>query len=67
MLKISKENIIQYYKNLGYFNVDVEAETEKINKKNLVLKYIIKPNERYLIDSIKASIESQNYQFCMKE
>ena len=57
-VKISKDNIAQYYKNLGYFNVDVEAETENINKRNVVVKYKIKPKERYLIDSIKASIES---------
>ena len=57
-VKISKNNIIQYYKNLGYFNVEVESETEKINEKKLILKYKINPNERYLIDSITTSIES---------
>ena len=57
-VKISKKNIIQYYKNLGYFNVEVESETEKINEKKLILKYKINPNERYLIDSITTSIES---------
>ena len=57
-VKISKDNIIQYYKNLGYFNVEVESETEKINEKKLILKYKINPNERYLIDSITTSIES---------
>ena len=31
----SKKNIIQYYKNLGYFNVEVESETEKINEKKI--------------------------------
>ena len=57
-VKISKNNIIQYYKNLGYFNVEVESETEKINQRKLILKYKINPNERYLIDSITTSIES---------
>ncbi|MEC8599712.1 MAG: BamA/TamA family outer membrane protein [Bacteroidota bacterium] len=57
-VKISKDNIIQYYKNLGYFNVEVESETEKINQRKLILKYKINPNERYLIDSITTSIES---------
>ncbi|GIS21818.1 MAG: hypothetical protein CM15mP122_3240 [Bacteroidota bacterium] len=36
-VKISKDNIVQYYKNLGYFNVEVESETEKLNKRNLVV------------------------------
>lgn len=66
-LKISKDNIVQYYKNLGYFNVEVESETEKLNKKNLVVKYLIKPKERYLIDSIKASIESPELYILYKE
>ena len=57
MLKIKKQynSILQ---NLGYFNVEVESETEKINEKKLILKYKINPNERYLIDSITTSIQS---------
>ena len=51
-MRISKDNIVQYYKNLGYFNVEVESEIEKLNKRNLAVKYIIKPKQRYLIDSI---------------
>ena len=66
-VKISKDNIIQYYKNLGYFDVEVESETEKINERKLVLKYKINPNERYLIDSITTSIESPELSILYEE
>ena len=66
-VKISKDKIAKYYKNLGYFNVDIESEIKKINKKNVVVKYIIKPNERYLIDSIKATIESPELSILYEE
>ena len=66
-VKKSKNNIIQYYKNLGYFDVEVESETEKINERKLVLKYKISPNERYLIDSITTSIESPELSILYEE
>ena len=66
-VNISKDNIAQYYKNLGYFNVEVESETEEINKRNVIVKYIIKTKNRYLIDSIKASIESPELSFLYEE
>ena len=55
-VRISKDNIVQYYKNLGYFNVEVESEIEKLNKRNLAVKYIVKPKQRYLIDSILSGV-----------
>jgi outer membrane protein assembly factor BamA len=57
-VNISKERIKKYYKNLGYFDVDVSVE--KIYKKNhkVNLNYNINLGDRYYIDSISADIES---------
>jgi len=57
-VEVSKKRIVQYYKNLGYYDVQVNATTQEIDSQKLVLKYLIKPNQKYLIDSITAAIES---------
>jgi hypothetical protein len=57
-VEVSKKRIVQYYKNLGYYDVEVRSNTEEIENQKLVLKYQIQPNKKYLIDSITAAIES---------
>ena len=56
----SKKRIIQYYKNLGYYDVSVKTEIQQINTQKILLKYLINPKSRYLIDSISSSIESSD-------
>ena len=57
-IDVSENRIVQYYKNLGYYDVEVNTETQKIDNQKLILKYLIQPNQKYLIDSITAAIES---------
>ena len=57
-IEISKKRIAQYYKNLGYYDVNVSVESKKIKEKKIILKYKIEPNQKYLIESITAEIES---------
>ena len=57
-LEKSKKRIVQYYKNLGYYDVEVTTESQPINEDRLLLKYLIQPYKKYLIDSITATIES---------
>lgn len=59
-VKDSKKRILQYYKNLGYYDVSVKTETQQISDKKILLKYLINPKSRYLIDSISSSIESSD-------
>ena len=59
-VKDSKKRILQYYKNLGYYDVSVKTETQQISYKKILLKYLINPKSRYLIDSISSSIESSD-------
>jgi len=54
----SKKRIAQYYKNLGYYDVQVHTEVKAIKDQKTTLKYQIEPKEKYLIDSISATIES---------
>jgi outer membrane protein assembly factor BamA len=63
----SKKRIIQYYKNLGYYDVQVKAQKYQINKNEIILKYYIKPNERYLIDSLNYTIQSSGLDSILKE
>ena len=63
----SKKRIIQYYKNLGYYDVQVKAQKYQINKNKIILKYHIKPNEKYLIDSLKYTIQSSEIDYILKE
>ena len=58
-IEISKKRIIKYYKNLGYYDVTVGIDSQKIKENKIILKYKINPNQKYLIDSITAQIESQ--------
>lgn len=57
-IKASKNRIEKYYKNLGYYNVEVEHDTLHIKPKQVVLKYQIYPDKQYEIDSIKTNIDS---------
>ena len=57
-IEISKKRIVQYYKNLGYYDVNVSVDSKKIKEKKIILKYKIEPNQKYLIESITAEIES---------
>ena len=57
-IKDSKKQIIQYYKNLGYYDAEVFTKIQPINNKKFILKYQINPKNRYFIDSITASIQS---------
>ena len=57
-IEISKKRIVQYYKNLGYYDVNVSIDSKKLKEKKIILKYKIKPNQKYLIESITAEIES---------
>lgn len=63
----SKKRIIQYYKNLGYYDVEVSTNTQPINAKKLRLQYQINPKKKYVIDSISASIESPELKSLYKE
>ncbi len=54
----SKKQIIQYYKNLGFYDAEVFSKVLPKNNKKFILKYQIYPKNRYLTDSITASIES---------
>ena len=57
-IEISKKRVVQYYKNLGYYDVNVSIDSKKIKEKKIILKYKIEPNQKYLIESITAEIES---------
>ena len=57
-IEISKKRIVKYYKNIGYYDVQVDLDTQKIKKNKVVLKYQIEPKNKYLIDSITVAIES---------
>ena len=54
----SKKRIIRYYKNLGYYDVEVNTKNQLINKNKFILKYQISPKSKYFIDTLTASIES---------
>lgn len=56
----SQNRIAQYYKNLGYFDVEVNFDTIKIKKNKVILKYFILPKNKYQIDSIKSIIKSSH-------
>ncbi len=58
-IEVSKKRIIKYYKNLGYYDVTVGIDSQRIKENKIILKYKIIPNQKYLIDSITAEIESQ--------
>ena len=57
-IEISKKRIVQYYKNLGYYNVNVSIDSKKIKEKKIILKYKVERNQKYLIESITTEIES---------
>ena len=59
-IEVSKKRIIKYYKNLGYYDVTVGIDSQRIKENKIILKYKINPNQKYLIDSITAEIESQD-------
>ena len=40
-IEISKKRIVQYYKNLGYYDVNVSIDSKKIKEKKIILKYKI--------------------------
>ncbi len=67
----SKNRIVQYYKNLGYFDVQVRADSLQPKPKRITLQYNITPNQRYLIDSITTAIAAPDldslYQKMAKE
>ena len=54
----SVKRITQYYKNLGYFDVDVTTEKIPIKANQIALVYAIQPKEKYLIDAITLASES---------
>ena len=57
-IKTSKKRITQYYKNLGYFNIEVLSDTIRSHKNKVTLKYQIFTNNSYRIDSITTLIKS---------
>ncbi|WP_372745253.1 BamA/TamA family outer membrane protein [Lutibacter sp.] len=52
------ENLTQHYYNEGYFNVNVNYEEVKKNKK-IGINYLINTDKAYTLDSIKTEIESE--------
>ena len=54
----SKNRISKYYKNLGFFDVEVDVDTTLLKKKRTTVNYQITTNEKYLIDSISRKIKS---------
>jgi len=58
----SEKRIIQYYKNLGYFDARVNTEKISLDDHKIALAYHIEPQQKYLIDSIKLKAESQAIQ-----
>ena len=57
-IKKSKKRIVQYFKNLGYFDVKVETKEILLNENKIALAYKINKNKRYIIDSIQLKSES---------
>lgn len=63
----SKKRIAQYYKNLGFYDVQVQEDIQKIDTQKIVLKYLISPKNKYLVDSITAKIESPQLEILYNE
>ena len=57
-IKKSEKRIVQYFKNLGYFDVKVEINEIPLSKNKIALEYNINKNQRYIIDSIQLESES---------
>lgn len=57
-IKKSEKRIVQYFKNLGYFDVKVETKEIPLNDNKIALAYKINKNQRYIIDSIQLESES---------
>jgi len=56
-IESSKRRLSQYYKNLGYFNVNVTADTS-VFKRKADIKYIIEKQKKFSIDSVTTKIAS---------
>ncbi|MDB4269623.1 outer membrane protein assembly factor [Flavobacteriaceae bacterium] len=57
-IKTSENRIIQYYKNLGHFDIEVTVDTVQTAPKKVTLKYLILPKNKYMIDSVTSLIRS---------
>ena len=57
-IKKTKNRITQYYKNLGYFDIEVFSDTLQSSLNKVTLTYQILPNKKYLLDSITTLIKS---------
>ena len=58
--EISKniQRLKQYYKNLGYYDVQLKHERKDIKNNYQEIKYLVELNERYTIDNVVEEIES---------
>ena len=54
----SKKRIAQYYKNLGYFNIEVTHDTVSYKPGKVILNYNISPKAVFRIDSINTQISA---------
>lgn len=54
----SKKRIAQYYKNLGYFNIQVSHDTVPFKPGRVLLNYRITPGNVFRIDSINTQISA---------
>jgi len=58
----SERRIVQYYKNIGYFNAAVSSQITPTSRDKARIKYQITPGKKFLIDSISTEIASKDIQ-----
>ncbi|MGC6422736.1 MAG: BamA/TamA family outer membrane protein [Flavobacteriaceae bacterium] len=58
ILNRNVNRILQYYKNNGYFDVDVTAKVLPISRKQASVQYLIQKGTQYVLDSIAFQIEA---------
>ena len=63
--EISKniKRLKQYYKNLGYFDVQIKHDRKKLKNNFEEIKYLVDLNERYTIDNIVEEIETSDLKY----
>jgi len=54
----SANTLKEYFISKGYFEAEVDFSTEEVGEKQLAVKYDVKTNQPYLMDSISTDIES---------